>query len=135
MSRTASEIATDLRQRAQKMLWLADTLDPPQERESVVRRPSEASRKRARPGALAELETPAPYGYKADGTPRKRPAPTRETQTRAHAAKAQRRAENARAGGQTKRRRETRLRVLSSTAPTEAELKDREIKHVTAEPA
>ena len=39
--------------------------------------------------------------------------------------------ENARAGGAS----ETRLRVLSSTAPTEAELEDRDVAYVTQEGA
>ncbi len=84
-------------------------------------------------GARAEQEAaerhgdPAPYGYKADGTPRKRPAPSKENLAKAQAARWHRKSIEQRP------RRETRLRVLSQTAPTERELEDREVAHVTAE--
>jgi len=82
-----------------------------------------------------ESKPEAPYGYKADGTPRKRRPPKggmaavarRGWQTRQAAAKA---------AGQTGSRAERiDLRVLSSTHPTERELADREIGHPTEAPA
>jgi hypothetical protein len=77
---------------------------------------------RKRPGRPRRVEQEAPFGYKADGTPRKRPAPSADAQARSAATR--RAKSNGKSGG-------VELRVLSSTHPTPEELKDRELVHTT----
>lgn len=81
--------------------------------------------------AVAEetIEHYAPFGYKADGTPRKRPVPSAETMAKVHAS----RARNAREKG-ARKPQEQRLKVISSTHPTERELEGREVVHTTEAP-
>jgi hypothetical protein len=131
-----------LRERADQMVSLAALLEPEADKHQAEvvaeaparsrqprrRRPVEAPyglkadgtprKRRGRPPKPAPA--PAPYGYKADGTPRKRPALSPEHQAKAHAAAAAKR------NGGSER---VDLRVISSTHPTPAELQDRELVH------
>jgi hypothetical protein len=100
-----------LRERADQMVSLAALLEPEADKhqaEVVAEAPARSRQPRRR------RPVEAPYGLKADGTPRKRrgrpPKP-------AAAAK--------RNGGSER----VDLRVISSTHPTPAELQDRELVH------
>jgi hypothetical protein len=77
--------------------------------------------------------SPAPWGYKPDGTPRRRPAPPPEALAKSIATR-RAKAKKQRRDAQPPRE-EVRLKILSSTKPTPAELKDRKVAHVTEEPA
>jgi hypothetical protein len=75
----------------------------------------------------------APYGYKADGTPRKRPALSAEGQAKAKATRERKRKE--REDAARPKRVEVRLAGLASSLhPTEQELADREVAWTTEEP-
>jgi hypothetical protein len=82
----------------------------------------------------------APWGYKADGvTPYKRKPPTPDEVARRVATRkansARRAIEETIAAEAAGSRQELRLNVTSSLHPTEQELRDRRVAHVTAEPA
>jgi hypothetical protein len=92
----------------------------------------DAERARDRQLAMSGPD-PAPYGYKADGSPRKRPALTAEAQARSASTRRRKRAEKA--ARTTEQPEEIRLGgIISSTKPTKAELRDREVVHATEEP-
>jgi hypothetical protein len=76
---------------------------------------------------------PAPWGYKTDGTPRRRPGPGPEALAKSIATR-RAKAKKQRRDAQPPRE-EVRLKILSSTRPTPTELKDRKVAHVTEEPA
>ena len=87
-------------------------------------------RLRAVPEAQAVPE--APYGYKADGTPRKRRPPSPEALARSIAT---RRAQATERHAKVRAAKGVRLNVQTVTGPTEREMADRAVAHVTAEPA
>ena len=113
------EQITALQDEVDRLLRAAEVLDP------GMTSPEELS---------AEAEAVyAPWGFKKDGSPRRRPVPRPETQAKAAAtrrAKAEALAARAEAVSE-----ELRLNVLSSTRPSQRELQDREVVHVTQEPA
>lgn len=93
--------------------------------------------------ALSAVKSPdAPFGYKADGTPRKRPAPTARTQAKVRATRKAKKDNNImplvqqpRRKRATKKSEQLKLNVQTVTGPTEREMKDREVAHVTSGPA
>jgi hypothetical protein len=86
-------------------------------------------------GGEASPAPPAPWGYKADGTPRRRPGPGPEALAKSIATRRSKAAERKEIARRDRHLNEVTLRVLSSTKPTPAELKDRKVAHVTEEPA
>jgi hypothetical protein len=122
IARSCRDEAARLRERADLLHSLALVLDGELELGAVLELVHDAA---TRPLSERELAQEAPYGYKANGEPRKRRPPADP--------------DYARKGWQTRRAKSktarTTLRVLSSTHPTEAELVDRELVHTTEEPA
>jgi hypothetical protein len=129
VTKDALTLATELRAFAKKLTDAADVLDPAG---TTLETPSSSVPERIQRGVSIEdlwAADAAPYGYKADGTPRRRPAPSPETQAKIAAIRKARRQPEAPAA------ETVTLRVLSSTKPTPKELEDREVVHVTEAPA
>lgn len=103
---TADRIAGELRVHAIQLLAVADMLDPP----------NEVARELA-PRHLHEYDPETRQCIHCGRTkPGRRPRPQIQVQT-------------------PQKAQEMRLHILSSTRPTEQELEDREVAHVTEEPA
>ena len=66
----------------------------------------------------------APWGFKKDGTPRKRPPIAPEVLAKGHATRRRQKAERRAARDAGAQREELRLNVLSSTHPTARELQN-----------